>query len=225
MDIHDNEDRLELERVYDEYRKECNVVRTKATENFERNLITLSAAMLTFSVAFMTKDREPNIWIYLAWFSLGLSVCTLLSTYFVVTRGLIWSLDQVEKEFFSGGPSHNLVDNSSHKWHMRLNLIAAASFVLGIIFSAIYIGRYDGKEGFKTEKSEKIKQTCCKEGSTKNFCNEEIDASTATEETTKKVTKMGKDLKKHSLQPVPPKKPTGTMSKPVETPNIPKPAK
>ena len=216
--------------TFNNFAKECNSVRVKATENFEKNLISLSTAVLTFQTTFGVKDRDLNWLIYAAWISETISVVCVLITYFIASYGLVWTLEQTRLEIFEGGPENRFAANKAHDLQMILNAIAAATFVLGLILSAFYMGSTRVKKNVqeKDNVNSKTNGYSSQEeelsplvSATHSANGAKAKASDETEAKKEGKMKFCSEIKQDSLQPAPPKMPKPSASEKTAPTNSP----
>lgn len=108
-----------------------------ASRDFDRAIMTLSAAALGFSVAFLGDDAtrpQHTGWLAAAWINFALSLVLITVSFLTSQRALRWEIQQLD-----AGPS---ADNApGGRWGAAtsvLNLSSATALFVGVVALVVF---------------------------------------------------------------------------------------
>lgn len=134
----------ENRRLYDDYYKDTNARMLSNIENHDKAILSLSTATLGVSLAFMKDvipiDKAVNIFILeISWSILILAIISVIFSFFTGNKASLKHLKFAEDYYING--DDKAIDKVS-KWFVItewLNYASGAFFILGIIFTAIFV--------------------------------------------------------------------------------------
>lgn len=161
MDADSNKKDAEYE-VYLDERRTLIEAEQKGAQQFDKAILTLGAGALAISLTFI-KNIAPNpqawtiIWLASAWIAFILSLLSTLCSFLTSQSACRKQIDILENDFLSSNDPKKS-NNKFAVWTNRLNIFSIISFILGIIFLAVFsIGNITiMKEGKMSNGTEKI---------------------------------------------------------------------
>jgi len=130
-------------KVYSEERKALIQALAEETHKFDRTILTLAAGALGFSLAFI-KDIVPDIkpgsliWMIVSWLCFGLSLLSTLFSFLTSQSACRRQIEILEKVIFEKYEREK-EKNIPAIWTGRLNLFSIVTFMLGVIFLALFV--------------------------------------------------------------------------------------
>ena len=141
----DNSDNLEYE-VYIEERKLLVDAKREGSRLFDRAILTLAAGAFGLSLTFI-RQIVPNIksgtmfMLICAWVGFCVSLLSTLISFLTSQLACSKQIEILEAEYFNNHSSHDKKANLKNKasdWTRRLNILSIFTFIIGVIFLAIF---------------------------------------------------------------------------------------
>lgn len=133
----------ELTPILNKYIEEVNQCETKAAEQFDKNLMTLSSGALGISLTFLSKHSYSSDinFLYISWFCFGATVTLSIFSYFVNVAGLNWQLEKTKQHYqLDSKTDYPEIDKNPFRQALYvMSWFAAVSFILGLIFTGLFI--------------------------------------------------------------------------------------
>lgn len=112
----------------------------KMQEFYDKSVITLSGASLGISLTFykdiVQKNPHHNGILVCSWIFWTLSIVATLVSYYISRKAFQKAVEQLD----AGKTYKEELGGAFAKWNEWLGLIAGASFILGIVFFAVFVG-------------------------------------------------------------------------------------
>jgi len=131
-------------KVYLEERKSLIEAELEESRLFDRAILTLSAGAFGLSLAFI-RQIAPTIrdgsqfLLICSWACFSLSILSTLISFLTSQSACSRQRDILESEYFNHNNERN--KNTKNKpafWTKRLNVVSIATFILGVMFLAIF---------------------------------------------------------------------------------------
>ena len=138
----------------EEYRNTLVTAAQKSQDDYDKTIITLSGGALAISVVFI-KDIIGNadavcVWaVVAAWIFWGISIASVVSSYFSSRYALGIAIDQTDKGNYSGG-----VGGCAAKFTKLANAVSGIFFVLGIAFLIIFTANNLGAKDMSNDRKD-----------------------------------------------------------------------
>lgn len=136
--------RQERNRIYDEYRRELTVKQNSNSENYDRNILTLSSAGLALSLAFI-KDIVPRNemiareMLLMSWFCFGLAIVATIVSFQLSQLAIQAALHDAVEYYLYEKEEFQSRECIWAKWTGRLNWTSGAFFFLAMLTTAIFV--------------------------------------------------------------------------------------
>ena len=137
----DKEYELRREEIYLTTRKSSEEKKFESEASFDKALLTLSAAILGFSITFLKENILSGIncktAIYLSWISFFATILASLFSHKTATKAFKLQMEQIDEMY--EGKSNKIGKNKYDKQTTILNNIGGTSFVFGITLLLIFL--------------------------------------------------------------------------------------
>lgn len=131
---------------FNEYLKYINEAEARATDQFNKTLLTLSSGALAVSITFLSDNAiGANISSLLtSWAFFGVTIVLELASYFILVHGMTSYLYEVKRYFANTTTDYPNRDDSVYsKILLGINYVGALCFIAGLVATASFIaGRY-----------------------------------------------------------------------------------
>ena len=137
---------VERNKIYDEYRRELTVKQNSNSENYDKNILTLSSAGLGLSLAFI-KDIVPRQemtdqgTLLLSWLFFGLAIIATLVSFQFSQLAIQAALNDAVEYYINRKDEFRSRECAWARWTGRLNWASGVLFVLATLTTAIFVAR------------------------------------------------------------------------------------
>lgn len=129
-----------MDELIMKYRSQLETLEQKSQENFDKTVLSLSGGALGISFAFI-KDivgsapvTNPSL-LFLAWMSWGLSVVSVLISYFMSHLALRKAIKQVDLGSIRSSKPGGIADTLT----AICNPLSGILFIIGVVFISIFV--------------------------------------------------------------------------------------
>jgi hypothetical protein len=131
--------------IYNSRRDELLKRQLSNSENFDRAILTVSTAMLGFSLAFVKdivniETAQLSIALYLSWVSFILAIFSTLSSFLVGQGEINRELKRAERYYLEGDESAYKKSTETKQVTECLNFSSAFFFFTGLLLICIFVG-------------------------------------------------------------------------------------
>lgn len=134
----------EIQKLFKDFKTETEKRQVSSSENFDKSILTYSSWALGISIAFL-KDFIPitvaNVpcLLYQSWILFTFSIAATTISFLLSYKGLELSLSHAVKYYLEENPDYFNKDNIYNKIVKNLNWASGASFILGLLFTLIFV--------------------------------------------------------------------------------------
>ncbi|HLP96844.1 MAG TPA: hypothetical protein VK149_00215 [Sideroxyarcus sp.] len=151
MDAQKIDDNKARQDLYAKTRDDLLKRQLSNSENADRAVLTVSAAALGFSLAFI-KDVVPlssamySILLYLSWLCFVLAIVITVASFFTSQHAIHSQLELAERYYLKHDEDALKIRPRLATITDKLNMVGAASFVVGILMTCAFVAINLGKE-------------------------------------------------------------------------------
>jgi hypothetical protein len=136
--------REEVKKLLEKYREDANKRSLSNTENYDRSILTLSTAMLGFSLAFIrdmgnAQGVECKLLLPLSWLLFLTTIAVVLYSFRLSERGLAEALKNAESYYLDGDETAFSAPNRFRNWTEKLNTASGVLFVIASFVTILFV--------------------------------------------------------------------------------------
>lgn len=134
----------EIQKLFKDFKTEIEKRQVSSSENFDKSILTYSSWALGISIAFL-KDFIPvtvasfACLLYQSWVLFTFSIAATTISFLLSYKGLELSLSHAVKYYLEENEDYCNKDNVYNKIVKNLNWASGASFILGLLFTLIFV--------------------------------------------------------------------------------------
>ena len=135
-------------QIYLDERKSLVQSNENSSAQFDKAILTLAAGAIALSITFIDKiaptpQKSTLIFIAISWLSFIISLLSTLISFLTSQKACYKQIQIIEHEFdLNNSHAENSKDKKTHNifsvWTDRLNVISITSFIIGVVFLAIF---------------------------------------------------------------------------------------
>lgn len=133
----------DAKKHYWEYVAEANKRESSGTDNFDKNILTLSSAGLGLSVSFLKDFVGANVvfpwFLYASWVTFGIATLNTMASFMVSGKALEYQKDLAYRAYMLGNDAAFETPNGWNKATNYLNWASASSFFLALILTIAFV--------------------------------------------------------------------------------------
>ncbi len=134
----------EIQKLFKDFKTETEKRQVSSSENFDKSILTYSSWALGISIAFLkdfipiTVAKVPCL-LYQSWILFTFSIAATTISFLLSYKGLELSLSHAVKYYLEENHDYFNKDNIYNKIVKNLNWASGASFILGLLFTLIFV--------------------------------------------------------------------------------------
>lgn len=136
----------EIKDIHDAYRKELLVRQRENSSNFDRLVLSLSAAIVGLSISFLNnvftiKNANCLILLKMSWGALSLVIISTITSFLVSQKALDMQIKFAERYYLKGDEEYGIKRSFLASLTDFLNIFTGIIFIIGIILLIIFVNQ------------------------------------------------------------------------------------